>query len=165
MNNHELYRQEAGINFTIPRVYNFYIDTLEGTDDTDKFGSGEVDLPQSDEGVHRHLSYLALRLGITDLTRSDLWTVAHPIGIEFETTDGVQGYRYHLERTSGNQSYDETNQDSKKRKLQTTTIDVDSDEDLRAWIAELPEDLNDMEPSQVSAYHELTVPDVRPRDP
>jgi hypothetical protein len=86
LDNHELYRQEAGINFTIPRVYNFYIDTLEGTGkdlsvrrfvqpsvsvmmfDTNTFGSGEVDLPQSDEDVHRHLSYLALRLGHPSLT-------------------------------------------------------------------------------------------------
>jgi len=134
LDNHELYRQEAGINFTIPRVYNFYIDTLEGTGkdlsvrrfvqpsvsvmmfDTNTFGSGEVDLPQSDEDVHRHLSYLALRLGHPSLTQSDLWTVDHPIGIEYETTDGVQGYRYHLERTARDRSYDGTDQDSKKRK-------------------------------------------------
>jgi len=178
LDHHELYRQVPGFNFLLPRVYDLYVDSLEGTgkdlsvrrfthasvsamiNDTDTFGPGEVDLPISDEDVHRHLSYLALRLGFPDLTRSELWTVDHPIGIEAETTDGIEGYRYHIGRRSRDESsVTSASQELKRPKLQTTIIDVESDdEDLRAWIANLPENVADMEPIQLQAYQDLTVP-------
>ena len=57
-----------------------------------------------------------------------------------------------------------TEQDPKKRKLQHTIMDVESDDDdLLAWIAELPEDISDMTSSQVRAYQDLTVPETPER--
>jgi len=133
--------------------------------DTNKFGSGEVDLPVTDEEVHRHLSYLALRLNFPVLTDSDLWTLDFPIGIETETTDGLAGYRYHLNRTSRNQTGVSEHHDIKKRKLQLTINDSESDdEDLRTWIANLEEEVPDMQPSEQQAYRNLTVPGTPPQE-
>ena len=77
----------------------------------------------------------------------------------------MEGYKYHLERTGKIPSRPTaTEQDPKKRKLHHTIIDVESDDDdLLAWIAELPEDISDMTSLQGRAYQDLTVPETPAR--
>jgi hypothetical protein len=170
LDRHELFRQVHGFDVLNQKVFNQYLETIDGINkqlvverfyqrdvmtmiqDINRFGTGEVDLPITNADVHRHLEFLALCLGITNLTTSALWTLDLPsLDISAETETSLAAYRESQAIRQGRRQEHtrEQERDAKRRKFfEMEEIEINED-DIVTWLQELPDDVSDGGPTQV----------------
>lgn len=197
LDRHELFRQVHGFDVLNQKVFNQYLETIDGINkqlvverfyqrdvmtmvqDINRFGTGEVDLPITNADVHRHLEFLALCLGITNLTTSALWTLDLPsLDISAETETSLAAYRESQAIRQGRRQEHtrEQERDAKRRKfIEMEEIEINED-DIVTWLQELPDDVSDGGPTQVRyeptpshhqvvAPHTPEAPDINASDP